>query len=125
MYSLDFRVRVLKIKAEEGLSFSEVSRRFKVAINTVFLWSKKLHPQKNRNKGPTKIDMDALKEDVGSFPDAYCYERAERLGVSRSCVYFALKRLGISYKKKSSSSQGQFRQSIYLLPKDSDLSRRK
>jgi transposase len=118
-YSIDFRRKVLKTKEEEKLSFAEVAQRFKVAINSVFLWSKNLQAQKRRNKGPTKIDMDALKEDVKVYPDAYQYERAERLRVSRNCVYFALKRLGVTYKKKSAASQGRSRKTVYLLPEDS------
>ena len=37
-------------------------------------------PQKTRNKPATKIDMDALCEDLRTYLDAYQYERAARLG---------------------------------------------
>ena len=103
-YSTDFRMRVLEVKEGEGLSFTEVSKRFKVAVNSVFLWSKNVQAKSKRNRGPVKIDHEALKQDVGRYPDAYQYERAERLGVSRNCVHFALKRLKITYKKKSAAS---------------------
>ena len=43
--------------------------------------------------------MEALSLDVKQYNDGYNYERADRLGVSTSCVRYALKRLGISYKK--------------------------
>ena len=105
-YSLDFRRKVLKVKAEEGLSFAKISRRFKISVNSVFLWSKNVHAKKNRHKRPSKIDMVALKQDVESYPDAYQHERSDRLGVSRNCVHFALKRLNVTYKKKSSAPQG-------------------
>ena len=39
-YSLDFRQRVLKIKAEEELSMSEVANRFGVGVASVMRWSK-------------------------------------------------------------------------------------
>ena len=42
--------------------------------------------------------MENLKIDVGLYPDAYQYERAERFGVSQRGIALALKRLGISYK---------------------------
>ena len=45
--------------------------------------------------------MDALARDVEAYPDAYQYERAARLGVSIRCVGYALKRLGVTYKKKA------------------------
>ena len=50
--------------------------------------------------------MDALARDVEAYPDAYQYERAARLGVSIRCVGYALKRLGVTYKKSLTSSQG-------------------
>ena len=44
--------------------------------------------------------MDALKKDVELNPDSFIYERAERFSVSNSGMRYALKRLGISRKKK-------------------------
>ena len=61
--------------------------------------------------------MDALARDVEAYPDAYQYERAARLGVSVRCVGYALKRLGVTYKKSLTSSQGGRRQA-YSLPKN-------
>lgn len=43
--------------------------------------------------------MKALEEDVKIYPDAYQYERDARLGVSQRAIGYALKRLGVSYKK--------------------------
>ena len=117
-YPLEFRIHVLKIQRAEGLSFSKVSKRFGIAVNTLFLWSKNLTPKRTRNKPATKVDMDALKEDIQTHPDAYQYERAQRLGVSQTCIFFALKRLRVSYKKNSQASQGRPRKAIYLLPDD-------
>ena len=98
-YSLDFRKHVLHIKEVEKLSFSGVATRFGVGKATIFRWTKQLEPCETRNKPATKIDMDALEKDVHNQPDAYQFERAERLGVSASCVGYALKRLKISFKK--------------------------
>ena len=46
--------------------------------------------------------MEALKQDVETYPDAYQYERAQRLGVSQRGIGYALKRLAMSRKKKPS-----------------------
>ena len=108
-YSLDFRRHVLKIKAEEGLSFSATSERFKIGKNTLFLWSKQIIPQRTRLKPATKINIEALKKDIIDYPDAYYYERACRLKVSKTGIYWAMKRLGVSYKKNSNSSQSRRR----------------
>ncbi len=47
--------------------------------------------------------MEALKQDVLEYPNAYIYERAYCLSVSKSCVQYALHQLGVSYKKNTST----------------------
>jgi len=49
-YSIDFRKKVLEVRNRESLTFKEVSRRFDVGIASVVRWSKKVEPQKTRNK---------------------------------------------------------------------------
>ena len=58
-----------------------------------------MKPQTKRNKGPTKIDEILLKQDIIEHPDSYLHERAKKLGVSKSGLHDAMKRLKISYKK--------------------------
>ena len=99
-YSLDFRRKVLSVRKKEGLTIAEVACRFSVGIASVTRWLKKPEPCLTRNKAASKIDMVALQRDVETYPDAYQYERAERLGVSTRGVCDALKRLNVSYKKK-------------------------
>lgn len=99
-YSLDFRKHVFATKEKHKLSFEETAERFSVSIRTLFRWQKKLEPCTTRNKPATKIDMDALKQDLELYPDAYQFERAERLNVSKSTVFYALRRLNMSRKKK-------------------------
>ncbi|CAM4456902.1 MAG: hypothetical protein LEGION0403_FIIPPAGN_02782 [Legionella sp.] len=98
-YSLDFRKKVLKVRAAEGLSIEEVAIRFGVGKASVMRWLIHLEPPKNRNKPATKIDMEALKKDVELHPDSYQYERAKRFNVSKTGIRTALIRLKISYKK--------------------------
>lgn len=100
-YSIDFRRQVFKIKQKEGLTFQEVSDRFGVPIRTLFRWQNRIEPIAKRNKPSTKIDMDALRKDVGDNPDLFQYERAKKFGVSQSAIYYALSRLKISYKKNA------------------------
>ncbi|NJO14654.1 MAG: hypothetical protein HC877_02605 [Thioploca sp.] len=68
---LDIRKKVLPVKERDRISFEEVSERFSVEKASVFRWSKPLEAQLTREKPATKID-----------PEAYQYERAQRLGVS-------------------------------------------
>ena len=83
-----------------------MSNRFGISIRTLFRWKNRIEPKLKRDKPATKIDMLALKVDVDKYPDAYNDERAERLGVSKSCIFYALKRLGMSNKKNTFPPQG-------------------
>ena len=113
-YSIDFRKKVLAIKEKEKMSFESISQRFGVGKNTVFVWTKKILPLKNRNRTPTRIPIDKLREDVAQYSDAYQYERAERLGVSKSGVQKALKKLNITYKKSFKTSEGKRRREVRI-----------
>ena len=113
-YSIDFRRKALLIKEQENLSFEEIAKRFGVGKSTVFRWSKQIEAQRTRNKPATKINMEALKQDVVQYPDAYQYERAQRLGVSQRGIGYALKRLGFSRKRTPVRKQGVQRKSVFL-----------
>jgi transposase len=98
-YSIDFRRKVLEIKAKDDLSFEETAFRFGVSKSSVSRWAKRLEPCRTRNKPATKIDLDQLIRDVEQHPDAYQHERAKRFGCSQRGIGYALKRLKISRKK--------------------------
>ena len=116
-YSIQFRKKVLKLQSEDE-SFIELSKRFKISTTTISRWKKEISPTVGRNKRPIKIENEALKQDIQDYPDSYSYERARRLGVSASGIKHAKKRLGISYKKNSQSSEGGSREKVYVLPKN-------
>jgi transposase len=120
-YSIDYRRKVLKVKEEEQLTFKQAASRFCVGTDSIVRWSKKLEAQRTRNKPATKINMEALKQDIETYPDAYQYERAQRLNVSPNCVHFALKRLHVTYKKKLAPPKGSSRKAVYLLPRASNI----
>jgi transposase len=115
-YGLSFRKKVCSIKASQGLTHEETAKRFGIGKTTLVRWHQRLEPVKNRNKPATKIDMETLKQDIETYPDAYQYERAERLNVTPMGIWHALKRLGVSYKKNSTASQSGSRKTICILP---------
>jgi transposase len=117
-YDIKFRRHVLEIREREGLSFSKVAERFGINRQTVYNWTKRIDEKKIRARMPDKLDLEALRRDVETHPDAYQYERAERFGVSTNCIWRALKRLGVTYKKKSHAPQSGFRKAVYVLPKN-------
>ena len=114
-YSHDFRSKVLTVREDEHLSMAKVAKRFGVGLASVMRWSNNIESLRKRNKPATKINMEALKRDVEQHHDAYQSERARRLGVSESCVGYALKRLNVTYKKNSAASQGNPRKTFCFL----------
>lgn len=104
-YSLKFRLHVLAVREAEGLSYAQTAKRFCVGVASLVRWGNHPEPAKKRNKPPTKLSMDALVEDIKQYPDGYLYERARRLHVSKSGVQHAIKRLGITHKKRRSNTQ--------------------
>src|ERR1700733_5088857 len=88
-------------------------------------WLKGKTPKNKRNKPATKIDMEVLARDIKEHPDAYGYEGARRLGCSKNGAWYALKRLGVTYKKILESSKGERRRQANLLSEDQRLSRTK
>ena len=98
-----------------------MAARFCVGAASVMRWIKNPEPKTTRNKPATKIDMQVLAQDVKQYPDAYQFERAKRLGVSKQGIYHALKRLGVSYKKNVATSKGQRRRTAHLPRKNQNL----
>ena len=113
-YSSDFRCKVLSVREKEGLTIAQVATRFCVGVASVTRWIKNPDPKRTRNKPATKINMEALVQDIKTYPDAYQYERARRFGVSQKGINHALKRLGVSYKKKPKTSQDKRRRTAYF-----------
>ena len=121
-YPLKFRQQVLSIREKEGLSIEQTAVRFGVGKASVMRWLVRLVP---RPHGPRqrKLDRTALARDVQEYPDAYQYERAARLGVSTKAIWYALRQLGVSYKKNPSSPQGQRLRTAYLHPNSDPLAK--
>ena len=117
-YPKAFRQKVLEVREKEKLSIREVAERFCIAVASVVRWRNNPEPKITRNKPATKVNMEALKKDVEQYPDAYQFERAKRLGVCTAAIHYALKRLGVSYKKNSTSPKGRRRKAACLSGKN-------
>ena len=103
-YSLDFRQKVFAYKEKHQLTFEQTSKHFEINNETLYRWKYKMEPCVSRDKPATKVDIERLKEDVALHPDAYQWERAQRLNVGQPAIHYALKRLNISFKKNSETS---------------------
>ena len=100
-YSIDLRKRVLDFVEGSG-SKVEAAKRYNTSRDIIYKWLKApdpLTPQKPGPRGPMCIDYNALKQHVQDFPDQTHIERAAHFGVSHYCIWYGLRKLGISRKK--------------------------
>ena len=113
-YSQDLRDRVLAAY-DRGMQTRQIAETFAVSP----AWARRVK-QTRREQGRTtplprggarviKIDMDRLAELVREQPDATLLELRDRLGVdcTESAVCVALKRMGLSFKKRQSMRQNK------------------
>ncbi len=90
---------------EKGHTYEETGKVFQVAGSTVYIWVKKkretgdLH-NKPLNRGFKKIDPEKLRAYVKEHPDDNQQQIAEAFGCCNQSVSKALKRCGITRKKK-------------------------
>ena len=98
-YSADFRAQVIKSVKSKDMSIREACTFYNISKTALQRWLKNPSIKQTRNKPPSKIPNDVLLNDVKEHPDDYQYERARRLNCSKTGIYHALKRLGISQKK--------------------------
>jgi transposase len=105
-YSVDFREAAVAYK-DNGHTFAELEAVFGITNKTYSDW-KKLHGETGSYekrevlRKPKKIELERLKKALEEKPDAYLYELAEPFGCSKQAVFYALKRLKITYKKRHS-----------------------
>ena len=119
-YSEDFRKKVLEVKNVEALTIKATSQRFKIAWKTVKSWMRSIKRKTHSNRY-RKLCLEAFKKDVELYPDAYQYERAQRLGVKQNTVCDGLKKLKISYKKKPYTPESGRSKAYYISPEDARL----
>ncbi|MES2355395.1 MAG: IS630 transposase-related protein [Pseudomonadota bacterium] len=98
-YPLKFRQHLLKVREEEGLTYAETARCFHIGLSSLMRWVEKPDAVKKRHR-QSRIDREELTKDVELYPDDYQYERARRFGMRTRGMCDALRRLGISRKKK-------------------------
>jgi transposase len=112
-YSLDYRERAMEL-LEEGKSQTEVSELLGVGRKTVGAWKKReeagiLGTNYPAKRGAYRIDEAALKAHLEEHPDAYLSELAEVAGGTAQGVRHALKRMGITRKKRHLSIESGMR----------------
>ena len=102
-YSEDFRKRAIAYM-DEGHTGKELYESFKIYPSEIGKWRKllketgSLEPQYRKTRAG-KIDLQKLEKAIEEKPDAYLSELAKQFGCTKQAVFYALKRLKITYKK--------------------------
>ena len=117
-YSTHYRSKVLSYREAHGLTIAQTAAHFNIGIASITRWIKRIEPKRTRIRPWTKINIHRLAQDIRDFPDAYHYERAERLGVSTRGICAALKRMNVTYKKSLASPKGERRKTAVLPTED-------
>jgi transposase len=96
--SPDLRKRIIEL-VKGGGSKVEAARRFQVSRASVYRWVGAPNGLSFRRPGPRRLEWEALRLDVEQRPDRTQKERARQFGVSRHCVWHALRKMRLSRKK--------------------------
>jgi len=103
-YSIDFRKRAIEYM-DAGHTGKELYEAFKIYPSAIERWRKLLYEtgtlelQYNGTR-TGKIDLSKLQKAVEERPDAYLSELAIQFGCTKQAVFYALKRLEITVKKR-------------------------
>ncbi len=102
-YSMDYRKRAVEYK-EAGHTFKQLKEVFKIPPQTYYDWKEKLensyYEEKKIVERSRKINKQKLKQAVEESPDAYLRELGELFDCTPQAVFYALKKLKITYKKR-------------------------
>ena len=111
-YSPDFRERVVRNLLERNTTPTQLYKIFKTSRNTIYLWLKKYKNTGSLERTPgsgKKPQIDALerfKKIVDENPDSTQKELGQLYGgASQPIVCRAIKKIGYTYKKKTSAYQ--------------------
>jgi transposase len=106
-HSRDFQECCLNYK-REGHSIEEVMEIFKVGKTTIYNWEKESQagfPEKPPRTCEKKINKEALRKAVEEKPDSELAELAKLFNCSAVAVHKALKKMGITRKKRPSRTR--------------------
>ncbi len=114
-YSLDLRDRVIKY-IKSGKSQKEAAKVFCLNLSTVNRWYLRYSREGNclprrRLGAKSKIDKGELIRYVDANPDMKLQDLSKKFGISICGIYYWLKKLGFSYKKKPSAMWRRIKES--------------
>lgn len=103
-YSQDLRDRVINF-IKSGNTQVSAAKLFSLDLSTVNKWYLRYRREgkctpRARPGAKRKVDLEALTNYITLNPDAKLKDLAKKFGVSIWGIYYWLKKLGFSYKKK-------------------------
>ena len=103
-YSTDLRHKALNYY-EQCKNISQTAATFNLSRNTLYLWirlKKQTGSLKHQVTGLNAVKLDRQKpaQYVGQHPDAYLHEIAKHFDCTAAAVYYALKQMGMTRKKR-------------------------
>ena len=103
-YSIDFIKRAVAYK-QKGHTFKQLREVFGIPAETYYDWKEKLENgfefgTKAKGERIRKIDKIGLEQAVEENPDAFLWEYAEQFNCTPVAIFYALKKLGITHKKR-------------------------
>lgn len=105
-YSLDLRTKIIKY-IEKGNSVNKTSETFGIAVRTIFYWKalhekNELKPKNNSVRKPKKVNPETLKKYIKNNPEKTIQQIADHFNVCGQAVFYRIKKLNFTYKKKNS-----------------------
>jgi len=115
-YSLYFGTTALQL-LEQKNPVKEVAELLNVGTATLDRWKQRqkqgqLQASYPKSRKPYKVDESALCSYLEQHPDAYQHELAQELGVTKSAIQWAMKRLGFTRKKRYLTIENAMRKSV-------------
>lgn len=111
-YSKDYKKCVVEYKRDNH-TMEETRAIFKMSKSAYYEWVKEYDagfPEKPKRTCEKKINKEALRRAVEERPDSELSELAEPFHCTPQAVFYALKRMGITLKKRRSLTQRSQRQ---------------
>jgi transposase len=101
-YSKDYKECAVKYKRDNH-TFEQTKKVFGMSKSTFYVWEKEYDasfPAQPKRTRKRKIDKEALQRAIEERPDSELTELAEPFGCTPQAVFSALKRMGITLKKR-------------------------
>ena len=101
---MDFIKRAVSYK-QKGHTLKQLQETFGIPSQTYYQWVKKLanghYERKTKQVRSRKIDREQLKKAVENNPDAFLRDLAKPFGCTAHAVFYMLKKMKITRKKRS------------------------